>query len=54
MTTAVVAGFYTADGKVHFAYAGHHPMLDWRCEDTRWLPVAQPTPDGGTWLRLLL
>ena len=48
MTTAAVAGFYTADGKVHFAYAGHHPMLVWRCQDARWLPVAQPTPDDNT------
>jgi phosphoserine phosphatase RsbU/P len=36
MTTAAVAAFYRADSQFYFSYAGHHPALILRSEESRW------------------
>jgi len=39
MTTAAVAGFYTIDSKLYFAYAGHSPLLLCRKGTDAWCPA---------------
>lgn len=39
LTTAVVAGFYTEDANLYFAYAGHGPVLLRRRGSQEWQPL---------------
>jgi sigma-B regulation protein RsbU (phosphoserine phosphatase) len=39
MTTGVVATFYVEDSNLYFSYAGHHPMLLRRTNESSWRPA---------------
>ncbi len=39
MTTAAIIGFYIGDSNLYFSYAGHHPFLIRRREESAWRAV---------------
>ena len=47
MTTAATVGFHSVDGKAHFTYAGHYPMLLKRRDERAWEPMAVSAAIAG-------
>ena len=48
ITTAVVATLHRDKGELHYAYAGHPPLLHWRMQDSSWHPLeATAEATGG-------
>ena len=47
MTTAVVGGVYASNRKLHYSYAGHHPILIRRSESKTWEPIHLEAGSGS-------
>lgn len=48
ITTAVVATLHRDKGELHYAYAGHPPLLHWRMQDSSWRPLEATNTAAAT------